>query len=710
MAQPTRHTSTRDLAALLVAAVALSLLPSAALAQPTPVENPADACPDAVNPPAPFLDRNQIPQVHRLNVDCAYNNDIAAGFADMTYRPAVTVRRDQFASFMVRTMRAADAQLPAPSDQGFTDISGNVHADNINILAETGVTLGTSATTYSPRMRLRRDQIASFVLRAVAYIEDVPLTNLQRNSGPFTDVPASNVHAPNINGARGLNLTIGRTAGTFEPATLTRRDQMASFLVRLLAALGEGIVPAEDRAETLALTPETATNPVASSHTVTATVRDDDDALLADANVRFEVYRDATGSGTFTGPVAQGTQRTNAQGTSGFTYAGPASPGTDRIVACAARPNETCAVTDQQAGTDGIQFTGQPQVDARVDDTATKTWVDSDGLVDRVVFDDDDVDAVNPLGETHTVTVTALDDDGDGPVEGANVRFEVYRAPTADGTFTGPVEESSTTTDADGRATFSYSHDEEAVDRIVVCIPEEGTCQVTDDDLATAGIQFTGDPQVGAERHAVASKRWGQVWPAVSLTASAYGLSVDLLGATLIDEVPNVAIELPDPRQAEETDEVLDVPLNPLVDAGVVEVAARGDLDQGFSQGEAEVADVEVAPDALTGDALVTADAIHAVSTSTCPDEGTLGQASAGSQFVNLVVAGVEVPLNPPPNTDLTVPGVAEIVVNEVIPDPAGEGHGFTVRGLRVTLLDGTGGEVILAEAHSSVICEDAPV
>ncbi|MEX2619476.1 MAG: choice-of-anchor P family protein [Egibacteraceae bacterium] len=569
----------RIVAAVAVALMAVSLLPLVGLAQ-EPVDDPNDACPDEVNPPAPFTDRLQIPEVHRLNVDCAYNNDIALGFADRSFRPSTQVQRDQFASFMVRTLRAADVDLPPASDQGFTDISGNVHEDNINILAATGITAGTTSTTYSPSLPLRRDQIASFILRAASFIEDVPLENLQRDSGPFTDVPASNVHARNINGAQALNLTIGRTASTYDPATSTRRDQMASFLVRLLAALREGsLIPAEDRAQTLDLTPATATNAVGTEHTVTATVRDDEEALLADANVRFEVYRD-TGAGVFSGPVAQEEQRTGDDGESSFTYTGPGDPASDVIVACPVRPGETCEVVDTDAETDGIQFTGDPDADARVSDTATKTWQ-----------------------------------------EGAT--------PTS---------------------------------------------------------------------------------PADSLTASAFGLDVNLLGVEVLDEEPSVAIALPEPRQAEETDEVLGgLPLQPLVEAEVIEVFARGDLDLGFAQGEAAVTDLEIlSGDPLDEEPLVTADAIRTISTSTCPDEGTFEEAMEGSQFVNVTVAGVELPLDPPPNTNIVIPGVAEVWINEVIPDEAGEGHGFTVRGLRVDLLDSEGADIVVAEAHSSVICADA--
>lgn len=696
----------RYFALIVTAALALALLPSVGLAQPQPVENPNDACPDPVNPPAPFTDRMQIPEVHRLNVDCAFNNNITEGHTDQTFRPSVIVRRDQFASFMVRTLRAADVDLPAPSDQGFTDIGGNTHEDNINIIAQTGITVGTTATTYSPSLQLRRDQIASFVLRAAAYIEDVPLERLQRDTGPFGDVPPGNVHAPNINGARALNLTIGRTAGTYEPRNGTRRDQMASFLIRLLAALSNGsLIPPEDRAETLELIPETATNPASTNHTVTATVRDEDNAVLEGANVHFQVYRDDTGDGTFSGPAETGTARTNAQGQADFTYTGPAASAADRVVACAARPDEPCQVTDEDAGNPGTQFGDPPDVQARVHDTAAKRWVTPDERADSVTFTQNL--AVNAVGTPHDATVTIRDADNE-PVEGANVRFEIYRddATTPAGTYGGPVDESNTTTDSQGRATFTYTGPEQAAeDRIVACVPQQGSCQVDP-------VPFTGNPQIGAQPGAFGTKRWVVPAAADSLVASAYGLDVDLLGEEVIEQTPFVEIAMPPPADQEEaTDELLEVPASPLTEIGALRVAARGDLVVGFAQGDAEAADVELLMGIEGDEPLITADAIRAVSTSTCPGPQTPEEAALGSQFVNLTIGDTEVPLDPGINFEVTIPGIAEVVVNEVIADPRGETFGHTVRGLRVTLLPGVpdvgtpATEIIVAEAHSAITC-----
>ncbi len=106
----------RSLAVLAVAAVTMSLLPLAgtAFAQQEDVIDPNDACPEEP-PPAPYTDRDDIPDVHVRNVDCVTEAGIALGFGDNTYRPRLAVRRDQMASFIARTIEAAGHDLPDAS-------------------------------------------------------------------------------------------------------------------------------------------------------------------------------------------------------------------------------------------------------------------------------------------------------------------------------------------------------------------------------------------------------------------------------------------------------------------------------------------------------------------------------------------------------------------------------------------------------------------
>lgn len=167
--------------------------------------------------------------VHVDAIDCAAYHEIALGYADDTYRPATSVRRDQMASFIVRTLEAAGHTLPAPAHP-FTDIAGSTHERAIGQLAAADIVLGRSPTEYAPARTVTRDQMASYLVRALDWARD---TTHSGPESPFTDV-AGNTHEQAIHTAYDLGLTTGRTDTTYEPRTDVRRDQMATFLVRLL--------------------------------------------------------------------------------------------------------------------------------------------------------------------------------------------------------------------------------------------------------------------------------------------------------------------------------------------------------------------------------------------------------------------------------------------------------------------------------------------
>jgi len=177
--------------------------------------------------------------VHSANIGLAAHHDIARGYADGTYRPATNVRRDQMASFIVRTLEAAGHTLPA-ADHTFTDIGGNTHEQAIGQLAAADIVLGRTPTDYAPARTVTRDQMASYLVRALEWAHDTTYT---APKSPFTDI-AGNTHEQAIDIAYDLGLTTGRTETTYEPRIDVRRDQMASFLVRLLSELAsaEGAV------------------------------------------------------------------------------------------------------------------------------------------------------------------------------------------------------------------------------------------------------------------------------------------------------------------------------------------------------------------------------------------------------------------------------------------------------------------------------------
>lgn len=81
------------------------------------------------------------------------------------YCPQEPVTREQMASFLVRAL-----ELEPAADGAFTDTSGSVHRADIAALAEADITRGCNPpdnTRFCPRDRVTRQQMASFLVRAL---------------------------------------------------------------------------------------------------------------------------------------------------------------------------------------------------------------------------------------------------------------------------------------------------------------------------------------------------------------------------------------------------------------------------------------------------------------------------------------------------------------------------------------------------------------
>ncbi|MEZ4502924.1 MAG: hypothetical protein R3C39_09890 [Dehalococcoidia bacterium] len=142
----------------------------------------------------------------------------------------------------------------------------------------------------------------------------------------------------------------------------------------------------------IALSPASATNPVNTSHTVTATISPANSGVL----VRFRVI---------SGPNANaaGASTTNGSGRATFTYAGGSTTGSDVIL----------AFTD---------LNSNGQIDGNdVVALATKAWTGSVAVTAVRVAPQNDT---NPTGTTHTLTATVTPQ-----VRGARVGFEVVSGP-----------------------------------------------------------------------------------------------------------------------------------------------------------------------------------------------------------------------------------------------------------------------------------------
>lgn len=203
----------------------------------------ADACPPADVPGSTFPDI--APSVHRAAIECMAWWDAVNGFADGTYGPQTTIRRDQVASMMARALETAGVELPTDPPNAFTDDEGNFHEANINALAELGIVRGQPDGTFGPSDPVKRDQIASFFARAWEVVTGEALA-----AGPdaFTD-DEGNIHEDNINAVAAAGWVRGDGEGSFNPSAGTTRAQFASILARMLSTMvadGHATVPGED--------------------------------------------------------------------------------------------------------------------------------------------------------------------------------------------------------------------------------------------------------------------------------------------------------------------------------------------------------------------------------------------------------------------------------------------------------------------------------
>ena len=88
------------------------------------------------------------------------NNEITTGTSPTTFAPDETLTRAQAATFLHRL--AGKPEAPA---HNFVDVVAGWQQDGVSWMAHTGITTGTSATTFAPEDTLTRAQLVTFLYR-----------------------------------------------------------------------------------------------------------------------------------------------------------------------------------------------------------------------------------------------------------------------------------------------------------------------------------------------------------------------------------------------------------------------------------------------------------------------------------------------------------------------------------------------------------------
>ena len=149
--------------------------PENQIGTPPPARSLDAACPPGQVPPAAFGDTAG--NLHEGAIACMAWWRLTSGTGPETYAPARSVRRDQMASFMARLLYVSAVPFPNDPPDAFPDDEASVHEPFINAMAAIGIIGGQSDGTFVPSGSVTRGQMATFLARALPMITGAPLAN-----------------------------------------------------------------------------------------------------------------------------------------------------------------------------------------------------------------------------------------------------------------------------------------------------------------------------------------------------------------------------------------------------------------------------------------------------------------------------------------------------------------------------------------------------
>ena len=156
-------------------------------------------------------------------VQWAVKAGVTAGKTATTFAPAAPCTRGQVVTFLWRAM---GKPAPKTTVNPFTDVPASAYYSQAVLWAyETGITGGTTATTFSPDKPCTRGQVVTFLWRA----EGKPAAAAK---AAFGDVPAGAYYTNAVNWAVENKVTSGVTADSFAPNKPCNRGQIVTFLYR----------------------------------------------------------------------------------------------------------------------------------------------------------------------------------------------------------------------------------------------------------------------------------------------------------------------------------------------------------------------------------------------------------------------------------------------------------------------------------------------
>ena len=156
-------------------------------------------------------------------VDWAVKNGITTGTGNNYFTPDGICTRAQAVTFL---WRVAGSPTPKTEAMVFEDVlDGSYYYEAVLWAVENGITVGTSATTFSPELTCSRAHIVTFLWRAAN-------SPSAKTANPFTDVAADAYYIDAVLWAVKLKITVGTTLSTFSPDEGCTRAQIVTFLYR----------------------------------------------------------------------------------------------------------------------------------------------------------------------------------------------------------------------------------------------------------------------------------------------------------------------------------------------------------------------------------------------------------------------------------------------------------------------------------------------
>ncbi len=155
---------------------------------------------------------------------------ITGGCGGGNYCPQGLVTREQMAAFLVRAVEGEPAANYCGGSSYFSDVAPDAWSCGyIKRLSELNITGGCGGGNYCPQGLVTRDQMAAFIVRAVA---GEPALDYCGDVAPFQDVAPSSFFCRYIKRLAELNVTQGCGDGNYCPYDTVNREQMAAFLAR----------------------------------------------------------------------------------------------------------------------------------------------------------------------------------------------------------------------------------------------------------------------------------------------------------------------------------------------------------------------------------------------------------------------------------------------------------------------------------------------